>query len=199
MMRMYEKLPHFVYLKKEKYKIHTDYRIFISFEKKMQDENDKKAIYDALLGFYPDFFEIANKGLLKEAVDKFIWFYFCGKNKEQLENNKKTSKKSKNDRIYDYEYDSDLFWGAYWDRGIDLTTDYVHWWKFRALFHSMPDNCQLKKIISYRCYDGDDKGILELKDINKLPPTKFEISERKRQDKIFDKLNEMASQKKRGD
>lgn len=195
MMRMYNKLPRFVYLKKEKYFINTDYRIFIEFEKKMLDENNNEVIFKALRNFYPAFFKIIDNNLFDEAVDKFIWFYFCGKNKEQIENNKKSSKKSENNRIYDYDYDSDLIWGAYWDRGFDLTTDYLHWWKFKALFNTMSNDCQFKKVIGYRCYDGKDKDMLELKELNKLPPTKFEINERKRQDKIFEELNKIASQK----
>ena len=194
-MRMYSKLPRFVYLKREKYFINTDYRIFIKFEKGIQDKDNKGIIYDTLRNFYPDFFEIIDKGLLKEASDKFIWFYRCGKTDDEIEYDKYNGKGSSNDRIYDYEYDADMIYSTFYDRGIDLSKDYVHWWKFRALFKSMPDNCEFKKIMSYRSYEGKDKDMLELKNIYKLPPTKFQVSERKRQDKIFEELNKIASQK----
>ena len=132
---------------------------------------------------------------MKEAINKFIWFYTCGKGIENREKGGKSSSNGKQDRIYDYDYDSELIWGAYYDRGIDLTVDKLHWWKFKALFNTMPDSCMFKKVISYRCYDGKDKDMLELKELYKLPPSKFQVSERKRQDKIFDDLNKMASRK----
>lgn len=196
-IRMFNKLPHFVYLKNEKYFINTDYRIFIEFERNMQGKNDKQVIYNTLNNFYPAFSKIVNRNLVEESIDKFIWFYSCGKSKEQIQNEKnnknKISKKYK-DRIYDYEYDSDLIYGAFWDRHIDLTNKHLHWWKFRALWKTLPDRCEFKKVMGYRAYTGKDKDMLELKELNKLPPTEFEINERERHNKIFDKLNNMTSQ-----
>ena len=196
MKGMYYKLPHFVYLKKEKYFINTDYRIFVEFEKEIQDRNDKEVIYDTLTSFYPDFFKIIEKNLLNDAVDKFLWFYRCGKNEAEIKYEEKNYKNKNNcERVYDYEFDAELIWGAFYDRGIDLSKDYVHWWKFKALFKTLPEKCEFKKVVGYRSYDGDDKELLKLKEIYKLPPTKFQIDDRKRQDKIFDELNKIASQK----
>ena len=195
-MRMYNKLPRFIYLGKEKYFINTDYRIFIKFETEIQDKDNRSIIFNTLKNFYPDFFEIANKGLLKEAVDKFIWFYRCGKSEDEIKYDEKDiNLKNNNTRIFDYEFDADLIYSAFYDRGIDLSKDYVHWWKFRALFKTIPDVCEFKKIMGYRSYDGDDKELLKLKEIYKLPPTKLQVDNRKRQDKIFDELNKLASQK----
>ena len=49
--------------------------------------------------------------------------------------------------------------------------------------------------MGYRSYDGDDKELLKLKELYKLPPTKFQVNERRRRDKIFDELNKISSQK----
>lgn len=191
---MYNRLPRYLIIKGEKYNVHTDFRLFIEFEKEMQDKNAEEVIVNTLSKFYPAFSKIVEKGLVGESIDKFLWFYMCGR-----EHKKGTRKGNANiTRIYDYEEDAQLIWGAYWDRGIDLTTDYVHWWKFRALWNSMPTNCELKKVIGYRCYDGKDKDILELKEMYKLPPTKFEVDERKRQDDIFNQLNELSRNKRGG-
>lgn len=196
-MRMYKKLPHFVYLKNEKFFINADFRIFIEFEKNMQDRNDKKVIYNALESFYPSFYKICEKGLIEEAINKFIWFYLCGR--EQINNTDNKPKKGNSaSRIYDYEFDEDLIWSAFFDRGIDLTNCKLHWWKFKALLNSMSDDCMFKKVIGYRCYNGDNEDLLQLKELYKLPPTKFETDERKRQDKIAEKLNEIASQNRGG-
>ena len=102
MYNMYNKLPHFVYLKNEKYFINTDYRIFIEFEEKMQGKDAKQVIYDCLSRFYPAFFIIQSKGLFNEAIDQFIWFYKCGK--EENKSNKQSKKDSNiTSRVYSYE------------------------------------------------------------------------------------------------
>lgn len=191
---MFNRLPDYVIIKGEKYKIHTDYRLFIDLEREMQDKNAKKVITKTLSKFYPAFYKIVEKGLLEEAIDKFIWFYFCGKDRK---NDTSKGGKHNNTRIYDYDVDASLIWGAYWDRGIDLTVDELHWWKFKALWESMPKNCELKNVMRYRCYDGKDENMLELKEMYKLPPTKFEIDERKRQDNIYNQLKERASHNER--
>ena len=56
MRGMYNKLPQYVYLKSEKFIINTDYRIFIEFEERMQEEGNKQVILDTLKSFYPAFF-----------------------------------------------------------------------------------------------------------------------------------------------
>lgn len=193
-MRMFEKLPRFVYIKGKRYRVNADFRIFIKFEIECQDEEREDAYYEILANFYPDFFEILNKGLIKEAVKQFIWFYTCGKN--EMKQKKSVSAKKNIGKVYDYKIDADLIWGAFYERGVDLTTDYVHWWKFKALFNTLPENCTFKKVVGYRCYDGDDKNMLELKKLYELPKSKMEISEDERKDKIFDKLQNLAKQNK---
>ena len=193
-MSMYEKLPHYVYIKNERYSIHTDYRLFIEFEKEMQGNRVKENIYKTLAIFYPAFYKIVNdKELLEIAIEKFIWFYFCGKDKEEMKQQKKKSKKKQQERIYDYDYDDQLIWGAFFDRGVNLHK-YLHWWDFRALFLSLDDKCQFKKVMGYRAYDGKDKDMIELRELHKLPPTQFEINEQKRHEEIFNQLNSISQE-----
>ena len=61
MRGMYNKLPQYVYLRNEKFIINTDYRIFIEFEERMQEEGNKQVILDTLKSFYPAFFKIISK------------------------------------------------------------------------------------------------------------------------------------------
>lgn len=189
-MNMFNKLPHFVILNNEKYFINTDFRIFIDFEKKMQGRNTREASLEALQSFYPAFFLILERNILKEAVDKFIWFYRCGKEETQIKNE---TKRGKNLRIYDYDYDSDLIWGAFWDRGIDLSRQKVHWWKFRAIWNSLSSECEFNRIRGYRAYEGNDKDLLKKKDFYKLPPSEFEIDEQKRRKEIIKQLKQLET------
>ena len=183
----YRKLPYYVYLKQEKFIINADYHIFIEFEEEMQGKDINSAVNKALTKFYPAFYLVMEKGLINEAVEKFIWFYFCGK--EHIPTPTKKQKETKASQIYSYKHDSDLIWSAYWMYArIDLTEESLHWWKFKAIWNSLPKDCEFVKIKSYRAYDGKDKDMLELKEHYKLPPTEAEIKDRIRQDKIYEAL-----------
>lgn len=185
---MYNKLPQSITIDDERYFINTDFRIFIEFEKEMLEGNSNEATKIALYSFAPSFFDKEqSQEKIEKFLDKFIWFYKCGK--VAIDNQYSFGKNAKtNSRIFDYEYDSDLIWGAYHDRGYDLTKDYIHWWKFKALWNSMPKECEFNKVKGYRAYDGKDKDILELKEAYKLPPTKAEIEDQIRRDKLYEQL-----------
>lgn len=190
-MNMFNKLPHFVYLNNEKYFIRTDFRIFIEFEKEMQGTNYKQVIYETLNKFYPAFLEIINKGLIEQAIDKFIWFYKCSKEDVEIKQKNNQNKKL---RLYDYDFDSDLIWGAFYQQyKVDLSTNKIHWWKFRAMWNSLSSECEFNKIRGYRAYNGKDQDILNLKEQYKLPPSQFEKDEIIRHKKIFDELKNIKS------
>ena len=41
--------------------------------------------------------------------------------------------------------------------GIDLNSiEYMHWWKFRAMFNSLTSQCEFVKIMEYRSIDLKD-------------------------------------------
>ena len=188
---MYNKLPHFVYIKNEKYFINTDYRIFIEFEEQMQGKNTRQAINNCLSRFYPAFFLIQSKNLLNESIEQFIWFYKCGK--KDIESTKK-SKNSGKKSIFSYSHDDQLIWGAYYSQfHVDLSTVRLHWWKFKSMWVSLSSECEFTKIRGYRTYDGKDKNLLELKEQYKLPPSEDEFEDKQRQNKIFDELNKVKT------
>ena len=102
----YDSLPYYVYLKNKKVIINADYHIFIEFEEEMQGKDIKSAVEKALTRFYPAFYLITENNLIDEAVEKFIWFYFCGK--EYLPTPTKKQKAKKTSQIYSYKHDSDF-------------------------------------------------------------------------------------------
>lgn len=190
-MIMFNKLPYFVILQGRKYKINVDFRNMISFENKVQDKsvsNSEKIEY-GLRHFYPVFFYtenynklLYNQQLYKEACEKLIWFYKCGREDYHKSGNGKTSNK----QIYSYEYDDEYIYGAFYDQYcIDLAYDNVHWWKFKALLKSLKDDTEFVKIKGYRAYTGKDKNMLELKDYWELPKP---IEEQERLNKIYEML-----------
>lgn len=191
-MIMFNKLPYFVRLQEEKYKINVDFRNMISFENKVQDKTTEKSkkIEYGLRHFYPTFFRIENyQGLLRnpvlyrEACTKLIWFYKCGRENYHKTNGKGGIGPS---QIYSYDYDDEYIYGAFYEQyGIDLAYDKMHWWKFKALLKSLKDDTEFVKIKGYRAYTGDDKNMKELKSYWGLP---LSVEEQQRLDKLYDTL-----------
>lgn len=180
-MRMYNKLPHSVTIENKEITINTDYRLFVRFELEMQGNDTKKAIQNVLSAFYPAFLL---KNITNEMVDKFIWFYKCGKKDIP----KSSKKNGKNIRSFDYEIDDDLIYSAFMEcYHIDLSK-YIHWWKFKALFNGLNSECEFCKRKSYRLYEGDNKELLELKEYYKLPPIGIELDNEKRLQNLYEKL-----------
>ena len=190
-MTMFRKLPYFVILQEKKYRINVDFRNMISFEKILQDKSVSKTekIEYGLRHFYPAFFSLENyqkllynPQLYKEACDKLIWFYKCGRDDYHRMGNGKGSNK----QIYSYNYDDEYIYGAFYEQyGIDLSYDIVHWWKFKALLKSLKDDTEFVKIKGYRAYTGEDKNMLELKKYWELP---LPAEEQERLDRLYEIL-----------
>lgn len=148
-------------------KINTNFRSFILFELLMQDRDvdkeDKIAL--ALELFYDEF-----PRDIKKAFDGILWFYTRGKKtkepkneNEQLNNNKK--------KIYSFEHDADLIYTAFLDQyGVDLNDiEYLHWFKFKAMFEGLKGENKICEIMGYRSVDvGKIKDKEEKKRYKKL-------------------------------
>ena len=179
-MRMYNKLPQILMINNKEIRINTDYRLFVKFEIEMQENDTKRAMKNVLSAFYPAFLLT---DITMEMVDKFIWFYKCGK-----EDVAKCGGKGNNTRSYDYKIDDDLIYSAFMEcYKIDLSKG-MHWCKFKALLNGLNSNCEFCKIKSYRLYNGKDKNLLELKEFYKLPPTGIELENKLRQQKLYEAL-----------
>lgn len=191
-MIMFKKLPYFVILQGRKYKINVDFRSMISFENKLQDKgaDSLEKIEYGLRHFYPAFSNNDNYQILlqipelyKEACDKLMWFYKCGRDDYHKT---KGNGKGQNKQIYSYEFDDEYIYGAFYEQyGIDLTYEKIHWWKFKSLLKSLKDDTEFVKIQGYRNYSGDDKNLKELKEYWELPKP---IEEQDRLNKIYELL-----------
>lgn len=190
-INMFRKLPNYVYLQNYKYKINVDFRHIIQIEEIIKDrsEDNTTKICRCLENFYPFFYNksaiilYTNPELFKEAFNKLIWFYECGR-KDYHKQGSGGHKNSSSD-LLSYEYDDEYIYGAFLEKyHIDLTTDMVHWWKFKALLKSLYKT-RINEIQSYRSYTGDDKDMKELKNYWELPISK---EEQERLDKLYDML-----------
>ena len=145
-----DKLPTTVTIDNTIYKINSNFRVSILFELMMLDNEltEEEKITTALELYYPVIPTDLNK-----AIEEIIKFYSCGANSSDSKGNG-SSYKSYND-VYNFEYDSEYIYSAFMDQyNIDLNSiNYLHWWKFKAMFKSLKDDNMIVKIMGYRSMD----------------------------------------------
>ena len=171
-------LPNSVVIDGLAYPINTDFRIGILFEQLMQDtEVDEVQKLDLAIRLY---FKntVKNK---EEAVKQILWFYRCGKAKQETRNTGNNS--TKYEPIYDFDYDSEYIFSAFYEQyNIDLQDiANLHWWKFKALFKGLNKDTKIVEIMGYRSIVINGKMTKEqqeyyrkMKRIYKLPSNKTE-------------------------
>lgn len=168
-----DKLPTTVTINHTIYRINSNFRVSILFELMMLDNEltEEEKITTALELYYPVMPTDLNK-----AIEEIIKFYSCDSNSSNS-NAPIGTKKSFND-VYNFEFDSDYIYSAFIDQySIDLNSiNYLHWWKFKAMFKSLKEDNLISKIISYRSIDlseiqDDDERARykKLKELYKLP------------------------------
>lgn len=140
-------LPIKVEIDSKEYDINSNFRTSLLFSLLMEDNDigEEQKIIQALNLYYPII-----PGNVNEAINKIIWFYKCGK-----EDKKTSSSGNSTDKVLDYNVDADYIYSAFMSQyRIDLQDiEYLHWWKFKALFDSLDENNRLSKIIQYRSMD----------------------------------------------
>lgn len=141
--------PKSVFIGEEECDINSDFRTSILFELLMQDGelSDEEKIITALELYYQ-----SRPSNIEKAIDNILWFYRCGK--DVLSSNSKNRGRSIS-QVYSFEFDDDYIYSAFLDQyGIDLQDiDYLHWWKFKAMFKSLKEDNEIVKIMGYRSMD----------------------------------------------
>lgn len=206
-----DKPPEQVEVDGKLYKINSDFRTSIQFEILMQKKEltekqkefanelwllDKEMDRETaeLLAKYKDGLELYYPEIpndINGAINAMLWFYECGK--ENIDK-KKSKKSGSRKKIYDYNYDADYIYAAFFEQyHIDLAEQELHWWKFSALFSALSEDCMISKIITYRVIDTkgmekEQKAFYNrMKRLCQLPEDISE-EERERQDKITQAL-----------
>lgn len=156
--------PNRIEVNGKKYGIRTNFRNSILFELMMQDGGmDARGKVRRGLDLY---FPIVPDDL-NAAVDAALWFYRCGR--EETPQQKRMAARRGRRQIYSFEHDAGLIYAAFrLAYGIDLQDiGYMHWWRFRALFNSLPRDCEFVRVMEYRSIDINDKMPKEQKDFYK--------------------------------
>ena len=165
-------LPETITVSGKVFPIHSDFRTGILFEQLIADKaigNKKKLT--CMLRLYLDDIPADTD----EAINQIILFYQCGK--QQRKPTKTKSKKIQSE-VYDFDEDDGYIYAAFLEQyGIDLNDiEYMHWWKFRALFRALKADCEIVKIMGYRSVDlskvkdkNERSRLSRLKDLYALP------------------------------
>lgn len=147
-----DRMPVWVNIGGKRYEIRTDFRISILFELLIQDDrlSEEEQTARALDLYYYEWPED-----LTSAVKSIMWFYRCGHD----EYKKTRSGKQGAKRIYSFEHDAGYIYAAFMTQyRIDLQEiEYLHWWKFRAMFQSLSRQTEFVRIMEYRSVEINDK------------------------------------------
>lgn len=137
-----EQLPKVATINGIEYDFQSDFRIAIQFETMIfsGSYSDEEKIIKSLELFYPVIPED-----LEQAVNFIMWFYAGGKEE-------KKNGGSKSGAAYSFEEDDEYIYSAFLDQyGIDLQdVEYLHWWRFKAMFKALKEDNEIVKIIGYR-------------------------------------------------
>lgn len=171
-------LPEYVTIDGEEYFIDTNFRNGIIFEKiAFSDIPIKNKVAQLLPIFYTE--QMPRNTTV--AMETIIGFYSCGvetKKDTAPQRRKNGNVVLKPKMIYDYFHDAPYIYAAFLGNyGIDLNDiEYLHWWKFHALFRGLPSSAKIVEIMGYRGTDlgrikskSEQERIARMKEIYALP------------------------------
>ena len=171
-------LPEYVTIDGEDYFLDTNFRNGIIFEKiAFSDIPIKNKVAQLLPIFYTE--QMPRNTTV--AMETIIGFYSCGvdaKKKTAPQRRKNGNVVLKPKMIYDYFHDAPYIYAAFMGNyGIDLNDiEYLHWWKFHALFRGLPSSAKIVEIMGYRGTDlgrikskSEQERIARMKEIYALP------------------------------
>lgn len=149
-----DSLPETVTVNGREFFVDADFRTFIRFEQILIDDEKDPAdkAFSILRMCYPH----GRPDDIEAAFNELIVFYRCG---ELEEKRRRTAKNGdveiRPKMIYSFEHDAPYIFAAFLTQyGVDLTdVEFLHWWKFCAMFQGLNDDAKICKIMSYRAAD----------------------------------------------
>lgn len=166
-----DRLPTSVQIGGESFEVNADFRTFILFETLMQDDEvmENEKLFLALRLVFPTV-----PGDIPGAIDALLWLYGCGRENPA----KSGGGGSSSERVYSFEQDDGYIYAAFLGQyGIDLNEiEFLHWWKFKALFLALKADNKIVEIMGYRAVtidakmsDNQKEFYRRMKEIHALP------------------------------
>lgn len=147
---LYDSFPDHVVVHGQEYKVITDFREWIRFLALVKSDLPEIVKLELMLEWYlddrPEDLEAAIT-----ALGQFLGAYELYE--EDFEENSQHSK----EQAFSFEQDaSDIYSAFLAVYGIDIQeVEYMHWYKFRTLFDSLPGETEIKRKIHYRTMDAN--------------------------------------------
>ena len=142
-MSLYYSPPETITTPSGEYSINTDFRAWIRFQRIVLSSGSNEQKADKIIAFMTEMGVPFSVESFRAILD-----FYIGKPGEKATQNRKSA------AAFDFDQDSEYIFAAFLETyGIDLATEKLHWWKFLALFKSLPDGCKIKEIMHYRVAD----------------------------------------------
>lgn len=143
-------LPQSVVIDGQQAPIRADYRAGIAFEQALSapELTEQQRLALALAVLYEQIPED-----IGQAVEQALWFYRCGRQEPAGEDGEQEQDGgAAGPRVYSYEEDAPYIYAAFLSQyALDLAdVEFLHWWKFKALFAGLEERHEFVKIMRYR-------------------------------------------------
>ena len=149
-----DSLPVSISIRGHEVGINSGFLASLSFEEMLMQRLSEEELLQNTLNIYLDGrWRELPADCLSELLDQIGWFYRCGR-----ESPRKQQGSANKGPVLSYEHDAPYIYAAFLQCGIDLQKEpELHWWRFRAVLESLPDECKLMQIIRIRSIkiDGD--------------------------------------------
>ena len=180
---MFESFPDTVRVERRDYEIVTDFREWIKLSELLENtERLTSRILNMIMDWYlvppPQNTEMAlyalGEFLGAEAIHPFF--------DDSADQDDDEETKSHPDKLFSYSEDAIYIYSAFRAvYGIDIEEiEYMHWWKFRALFDGLPEDTEIKQRMHYRGVDLNEIRDKEEKKRIKRIKNQIRLHEKKR-------------------
>lgn len=152
-----DNLPETICVEGKLYPINSDFRTCILLEMIISDGTLSNR--DKVEEIFELFFVDDMPSNINEAFEAILDFYRCGESPKEEQQKSKRKRNGlvelKPKLIYDYNHDAPYIYAAFLTQyRIDLNeVEYLHWWKFQALFKSLESHNKIVEMMSYRTVD----------------------------------------------
>ena len=165
MKKFFYGCPHEIEVDGVKYAINTDFSVWMEVEHILfvRKFGDGEALARVLALVFPVLPH--NPG---EAIRGLLRFYSVGEDCETGD--------SRTTPAYDPILDFEYLYGAFLaEFGIDLCDCKMHWWRFKALFACLGENCRFSQIVGYRTVDLSQIDTPERRDFYRKMKKRFSL------------------------
>ena len=149
---LFQKFPQTVTVNGREYAVVTDFREWIKMHEFLTEiDTFTPRVLEMLLGWYTDDVPEDTEGAIR-ALEGFLCLEGM---QDEFQEEEDIDEKGPGKPVFSYSQDAVFIYSAFREiYGIDLDEiEYMHWWKFRALFDGLPADTEIKQRIYYRSLD----------------------------------------------